>query len=375
MPKKSSTGLLILSLLGMLAGAWGVIEALIYGLHATALGSYTPWGLGVILYLFFLGLSAGGFLVTILVYIFGQKQYDALSPLAAWLVLVTEICAVVPINLDLGHWERTYQFVTSPNFLSPMTWMFVFFGALFVIYALKALAYIRGKETWLRPLSLLSLPVGLMFYGINGYFFAILVGYTIWNSPLTPLMFIVAALLSGGALLTFLTWVFHRNTDLVRGLGRAVLLLLFIYVGLEALNYFVGYRGNRVEATKALNLMLFGSNWGVFWFMHVMIGTLIPIFLLLKYGQDGRITAWSCLLIALAFMAVRIDFVLPAQYVGMLQGLDKAFVHERLQLSYDPNLGEWLVGVFVTSLGLFGFVIGPKVAPALFAKKEGEAHV
>ncbi|MEW6263321.1 MAG: NrfD/PsrC family molybdoenzyme membrane anchor subunit [Thermodesulfobacteriota bacterium] len=375
MKDKVVKGLLALSILGMLVGAWGIIEALGYGLNATALGSYTPWGLGVILYLYFLGLSAGGFMVTIIVYIFGKKQYDVLSPLAAWLVIVTEVCAIIPINLDLGHWERTYLFILSPNFLSPMMWMFVFFAALFLVYLLKAWYYYKKDEAKIRVLSIISLPVGLFFYGINGYLFAILTGYTIWNSPLTPVMFIVAALLSGGALMTFLTWIFYHERELVYGLGRSVFILLLTFVGLEALNILLGYRGHREEAAAALNHMLFGSNWGVFWFLHLLVGTLIPIFLLAKYGRNHQVTAWSCLIIALAFMTVRIDFVLPAQYVGMLKGLDKAFIHERLRLSYHPNLGEWLVGVFITSLGLFSFLVGPKVAPSLFPLKEEKPYV
>ena len=49
---------------------------------------------------------------------------------------------------------------------------------------------------------MISLPVGLFFYGTNGAFFAILQNRPIWNSAMTPLLFIAAALLSGGALIT-----------------------------------------------------------------------------------------------------------------------------------------------------------------------------
>ena len=65
--------------------------------------------------------------------------------------------------------------------------------------------------------------MGLIFYGANGAFFAILLNRPIWNSALTPLLFIVAALLSGGALITFLIHVFHAaNEELVKELwGRS----------------------------------------------------------------------------------------------------------------------------------------------------------
>jgi len=66
---KGSNPLLVVAGLGLLAGLYGVFEALVYRTEATGLGSYVPWGLGVALYLLFLGLSAGGLLVNCLVYI------------------------------------------------------------------------------------------------------------------------------------------------------------------------------------------------------------------------------------------------------------------------------------------------------------------
>jgi Ni/Fe-hydrogenase subunit HybB-like protein len=122
--------------------------------------------------------------------------------------------------------------------------MFILFNAMGVIYTLKTYFLVRGdiiqsapRQTGLvrsiyRLLSLgrtrydedmqaaderrvhllawASLPVGLVFYGTNGAFFAVLLNRPIWNSAVTPLLFVVAALLSGGALVTFLTYVLRR---------------------------------------------------------------------------------------------------------------------------------------------------------------------
>ena len=117
---KRSNPLLVVAGLGLLVGLYGVFEALVYRTEATGLGSYVPWGLGVVLYLLFLGLSAGGLLVNCLVYILGKKELDRVAGVVTYATLVTEVCAGIAIALDLGHWERMYRFISTPSLTSPM---------------------------------------------------------------------------------------------------------------------------------------------------------------------------------------------------------------------------------------------------------------
>ena len=127
-----------LALLGLLGGAWGIIEALMYGTHATGLGSFVPWGLGVALYLTFLGFSAGGLPLALATTVFGKHEYEELSGLVAWTVVVTELCAGLAIVLDLGHMERMYRFMTAPSFTSPMAWIAAALGLRTASNAAKA---------------------------------------------------------------------------------------------------------------------------------------------------------------------------------------------------------------------------------------------
>lgn len=107
----------------------------------------------------------------------------------------------------------------------------------------------------------------------------------IWNSALTPLLFIVAALLSGGALITFLSYAFKRDDQLITTLGRIILYLLLLFVFLEGLQFFVGYQTGLKNVVAALDLIGSGPYWWTFWIVHLLIGSLIPILLLLARGQ------------------------------------------------------------------------------------------
>jgi len=62
--------------------------------------------------------------------------------------------------------------------------------------------------------------------------------------------------------------------------------------------------------------------------------------------------------------------------VYKLEGLEATFYHHRLRTTeYFPNLTEWLVTLWVFSLGLLAFLLGSRWLPVIAAGKEEEAHV
>ena len=143
--------LVTLALAGLVIGSWGVISVLIWGKKVTALGSYVPWGLWVAVYLFFLGLTAGAFLITILTYVFRVKIFAPIGPLSAFTVLVALTCEVIIISFDLGHLFRVYRLLITPGFTSMIFWMIVFTNAMLVIYLLECYFLLRENLVqWAR---------------------------------------------------------------------------------------------------------------------------------------------------------------------------------------------------------------------------------
>lgn len=412
--------LLAAAILGLVVGAVGMYDRLANGLNPTHLGSYIPWGLWVAFYLFFLGLSAGAFLVNILVYVLNLKTFERIGRLSAFMVLIALVCEVQFILLDLGWLSRgLYQFFLTPSFSSLMTWMFVLFLAMLLLYLFKTHALLRadlvrlandpasgamrgiygllafgktqyGPEDAVRDdrrvhfLARISLPVGLLFYGTNGAFFAVLLSRPIWNSALTPLLFIVAALLSGGALIAFLIYVFRQpdptnpsgqcsSDEICLKLGRIILFLLVAFLGLEAMLFSVGYQSGKETVVASLNIIVGGRDWWVFWIVHILVGSLIPLLLLTFGGDSPRSVTWACLLIFATFLAVRWNFVLPDLAVYKLEGLDKAFSDPRLRTFYTPSLNEWLVSLWSVSVGMLLFVLGIRYLPVI-TENGGDTH-
>jgi Ni/Fe-hydrogenase subunit HybB-like protein len=386
MNKNAFRILLGLGVIGLIAGSMGMWARLQYGHIPMAYGSYVPWGLWVAFDLIFLGLTAGAWIIVLLTYGFGMKQFERIGPLSVLALLVSLLCEGIIISLDLGQPMRVYRFLVTPSFTSMLTWLVVCITAMWVIYLSMFYFLLRGnfaradadKEKYrpiVRILALINIPVGFAFFAVQGAFFGVMLNRPLWSSALTPVLFMAAAFLSGGALVTAMAAIFDRDEAVVVPLGRIVLALLVAFLLLEAVQYFIGYQSNSPGTVAALNMIAFGPNWWVFWIVHLLIGSLVPLVLLLARPRDICSVAWACLLIVITFLAVRYNAVVPDLAAYNLEGLDKAFVHPRLSQAYTPNLNEWLVSLWVVSLWVVVFLIGTRWLPVIPAEKGGEQHV
>lgn len=399
--------LAVVAVAGLFVGGFGMADRIMYGhLHA-GYGSYVPWGLWVVFYLFFVGLTAGAFLITIMTYVFGVTRLKSVGTLSAFTVLVALMCELIFVSLDLGHFGRIYQFLTRPNFSSLMTWFVIFTNLMLILYLLECYYLIREKlvrwsaenrsgtvfyrilslgktdytaadrkndDRIVRFLSIVSLPTGLLFYGTNGAFFAILQNRPIWNSAMTPLLFILAALLSGGALITFLIAVFHSDDEITRILGHAVFFILVVFLLLEFIQFFVGYKTGMTSIMTSLDMIVTGPYAWTFWLAHLLVGSLIPLILFTTGSNNPKAIAGACLLIVVTFVSVRFNFLIPDLAVYKLEGLEQTFFHPRLRTHYTPTANEWLVSVWIISLGVLVFISGIRWLPILSSEKGGANH-
>ncbi len=394
---------------GLLAGTLGMGVRLIFGHVYMAYGSYVPWGLWVAFDLVFLGLTAGAYIIAVLTYGFGMKRFERLGPLSVLTLLVSLLCEGIIISLDLGHPLRVYRFLVTPSFTSMLTWLVVFILAMWLnylpwFYLLLREKFVlwsqdperKGKDIYrtlaggrteytdrdrerdqkrVRILALINIPVGFLFFFVQGAFFAVVLNRPLWSSAFTPVLFMTAAFLSGSALIAALACIFSREEDVVAPLARIVRALLVAFLILEAVQFFMGYRSDSPGAVAALNMIAFGPNWWAFWIVHIVIGSLIPLYLLFFRANDLRYVARACLLIVITLVAVRYNAVVPDLAAYNLEGLDRAFINSRLSTAYSPNLYEWLVSLWVASLWVVVFLLGTRWLPVISTEKGGEQHV
>ena len=169
--------------------------------------------------------------------------------------------------------------------------------------------------------------------------------------------------------MTFITalWGPDRGTqehrDLVIFLGKIVLGLLAFDLLLEWAEYSIGLYSSVPAEAESLRLVLFGPYWWAFWFIHLLLGAVVPLLLLIFARRSITAVATACALIALTFLAVRLNIVLPALAVEELVGLSTAFTGPGLTFTYYPSVMEWLFFIWTASVAGLGFLIGYALLP------------
>lgn len=400
----------IITIIALIVGLFGIFDRLQNGhIHANY-GSYVPWGLWVAGYIYLIGLSAGAFLMSALVYVFRIKALEKIGKLSLLTALATLVGALLSIWLDIGHMGRVWRLIFRTNFGSVMGWMAWLYSLYFVLLLVEFWVAMRrdfaryshkpgiagticrwltfGKTGFseeaiatdarrLQILGSIGIPLAIAFHGSVGAIFGAVGARPYWSSGLTPIIFLVGALLSGGALLAFITYYWgpergsenHRNIVLL--IGKIVLGLLAFDVLLEYAEITIGLWSSVPSETESLKLLLFGHFWWVFWFVHLGLGVVVPGLLLLFGGKSPRKVAFAGFLIAITFISVRLNIVIPGLAVPELEGLRTAFTGPGLSFDYFPSVMEWGVIVFTVSISALIFLLGKTYLPVTEVETKG----
>lgn len=353
-------------------------------------------------YIYFIGLNAGSFLVSSLVYVFRIQRFEPIGRLALYSAVVTLLLALLSISADLGHPFRAWHVFVYPNFRSPMAWMIWLYSAYFALLMLELWFVLRhdlvraskgpgwkakfykvivfgsrdeSPETLasdrqiVRILATIGVPLAIMFHGGVGALFGVVPARPAWHGGLFPILFLVSALASGGALLVLVSAVFQdglrKNRDTVLALGSLVLVLLAIDLLLQVSETLVGFYGHEPDKIANLKLIYGGPYWWVFWFWQLGLGTIIPIAILLfpRTKKNAAAVALACGMIAVGFLAVRLNIVIPGLADEQLTGLTEAFHSDRLSTDYIPSTMEFLFTSGIVGIGLLLFGLDEWLLP------------
>ena len=201
-----------------------------------------------------------------------------------------------------------------------------------------------------------------------GALFATRAGRPYWHGGLFPIMFLIGAVVSAVALLISTVALFDHVAEPERAptLKHLSLLLVgfigfYLLVELAEFSVPMWYGFGAVDGVA--REVLFGSYWWVFWIVHILVGSAIPLVLLTTRPGSRPATALAGGLVLVTFLAVRLNVVIPGQVTPALAGLKEAYVDQRLTFEYLPSAFEWSLVAFVVALGIAVFHVGRKILP------------
>ncbi len=278
------------------------------------------WSVLIVLYPYITGLVAGAFILASLERVFRVEAVKPTYRLALLTALSFLLVAPMPLQLHLGHPERSFEMYLTPHRSSAMAMFgFVYLWYLMAVllleiwldyrrdivlkaqtsqgftrllYRLLSLGSNNISERSLRIderlgyfITLIGIPSAFLLHGYVGFIFGSVKANPWWSSPLMPIVFIFSAMVSGIAavmLLYMLTTHLRTRTIDMRCVDTIARYLLYTFVidfSLEMLDLLQRiYEAD--ESFRSLDFMVHTRLWTSQVIIQILLGTVTPIVLL-----------------------------------------------------------------------------------------------
>ncbi len=175
------------------------------GMVQTGMRNLDSWGLYITCFMFFVGLSAGGLIISSVPKAFGMKGFGGISKVAVWTSICCTVAAVAFVVVDLGQPLRLWELFAYSNLSSPLMWdiaVISIYLILSIVYLWAMLRNEAGKvsDVALRVVSVVALVCAVLVHSVTAWIFGLQQSREMWNTALLAPWFVSSALVCGTAL-------------------------------------------------------------------------------------------------------------------------------------------------------------------------------
>ena len=378
--------LALLCALGLLAG----ILVFINGLSVTGLSDRVPWGMWITIDLSAIGLGAGAFLLSAAVYLLGLKKYEPVARVAVFVGLLGYTTALLMLLVDIGRPDRFWHgwiYWNTHSVLWEIIMCITLYSAVLTVEfaAIVADHPVFTRWPWvgrlahqahkLMPvLAVVGACLSLLHQSSLGATYGIIKARPVWYKPTMPLMFIAQAIATSPLLVVAMSLIVGRlrgreliKKELLWNVATFSGFALLVYLYMRFWDYLAmdySYLPGRAESMELLTTGQLAPN---FWVGEILLGSLIPLFILFndKLRKQDTALIMGGFLMAIALIVNRWDtnmvgLLVPTAYITS--------VMPKASISYSPSWVEWATAGGALGYWLLAFSLGARFLP-IFREK------
>jgi Ni/Fe-hydrogenase subunit HybB-like protein len=318
------------------------------------------WGLLIVLYPYITGLVAGAFILASLERVFKVEAVRPTYRLALLTALAFLLVAPLPLQLHLGHPERSIEMYLTPHRSSAMAMFgFVYLWYLMAVLLLEIWLEYRADIVhlaqttggWERlvykaltlgsmnvspaarriddkvgfAVTVIGIPSAFLLHGYVGFIFGSVKANPWWSTPLMPVVFLFSAMASGiaGVLLLYMAAMKLKKMPIdmpcVDTIAKYLFYTFVIDFSLEMLDL-VHRTYEAGESFRSLDFMVHTRLWASHVILQICLCTLAPLALLastqlFRFSEAKRRGLYlaSCLLVMIGIFAMRWNVVIGGQ--------------------------------------------------------------
>lgn len=370
---KKGNGLMLITMLGIIAGLGAGIYAQMVGHHQAFANTRTmPWGMLIGVYAYFAIISTGLCLMAAITHVFHIKRLVPLANRMVWLSVICLLGAFTVIGLEIENpWRMPLNMILSPNLTSNIWWMGTLYGMAMGFLMLELYLIISGRIKAAVILGLIGAVAEVLANSNLGSVFASLSARPFWYGSQLPIFFLASALLSGAAaviLFTHYAYMFsgrkmsHDTFHGLRFAGKIMAVMLFMITLATAWKFANAYCGTE-ELRLSAEALVRGPLATNFWLFEIGIGLVLPFFLLVFTRMHSlQALTLAALMILVGQFCSRYNLVVAGLIVPIFQGYGDIPQYQ----TYSPAISEYLLVIGGLGVVGFGFLVGEKALGTLF---------
>jgi len=377
----------MLALSGVVAWAgFAWLWQLTHGLGATHLGRPIYWGLYITNFVFFIGVSHAGTLISAILRIVHAEWRRPITRMAEVITVLVLFFGVGNVLLDLGRPDRALNVILHPHFRSPLLWdvssisvyltcstVYLFLplipdiallrdrttGWRRTLYTRLALGWTGTDRQWHRLeraisiMAILVIPVAISVHTVVSWVFAMTI-QPMWHSSIFGPYFVVGAIFSGiAAIITAMVIVrkvygLERYLEPVhfKNLGLLLLVMACLWLYFTFAEHLTTWYAQEPNELNVFNAKLFGRFAPLFWAMLIFC-FIVPFAILANpRTQTIRGTLIASISVNIGMWLERFTIVVPSL------SNPRAPVHTFI---YWPSWVEWslMAGCFAAFAMLY----------------------
>lgn len=352
----------LLGVLGamILAGFAAAMYMEHHGHYVTGMNNQIVWGMPHVFAVYLIIAASGALNVASIASVFGKVAYKPLAPLSGLLAISLLAGGLAVLVLDLGRPDRLIIAMTYLNLKSIFAWNQLLYNGFFLIVGIYIWFMMEKKmQKYSRAAGIAAFIWRLILTTGTGAIFGFLVARQGYDAAIMAPMFIIMSFAAGLAIYILVLMATYKWTG--RSLGDCVLRRLKNLLGIfvSSVLYFVlVYHLTNLYATEHHGIeafILLGVNGGgqysaVFWWLQILVGSLIPLIILFsKLGKQRTMIATASLLVIIGGLAQMYVIIIggqayPLEIFPGMEVISSGFM-DGVVADYSATLPEIILGI------------------------------
>jgi molybdopterin-containing oxidoreductase family membrane subunit len=307
----------LLAVIGL--GVYAFLSQVLYGHEVTGMRDNVVWGVYIVNFIFFMGVSYAGALISGTLHLFKTAWRKPIIRMAEFITIISLLIGPCFILLCIGRLDKLHYLVIFGRIQSPITWDVIaistdIFGCFIFLYLtlLRDLAVLRDDQflklpKWRKKLykimalgyegtpeqqerlnratdimAAMVIAIAIIVYSVLAWIFSVTLQPG-WHSTIFGPYFVIAAVYSGSAVLIISMWLFRRIYHLEKYITKkhfvavgVIMLLLAAFFGYFTFSdYLTKWYGSEKNDELLIQLLFKEFYWP--FIISNYIGVLLPL--------------------------------------------------------------------------------------------------